>query len=287
MQAELALKWDAIVGEGPVWDYRHQCLYWVDIIRGHLYRFDPATDKNQVYDIGQYVGAAVPRETGGLLLALHHGFAFYDETTQTLTPIFDPEANIPENRFNDGKVDPQGRFWAGTMQIEPKEPKGSFYQLDANQQVTKKLEGIYISNGLAWSPDQQWFYYIDSLKHKIECYAYDGERGEIQYVRDVAHIDTELGDPDGMTIDNEGNLWVAVYGGGCILCINPENGHILDRVDVPAKKTSCCTFGGPNLDTLYITTISEDTNKETDPLAGSLFVLKPGVQGPKANFYQG
>lgn len=287
MKAELVLKWDAVVGEGPVWDYRQNCLYWVDIIRGHLYRYDPSSGLNQQYNIGQYIGAAVPRESGGLLLALHHGFAFYDEQKQEVTYINDPEANVPETRFNDGKADPQGRFWGGTMQITPKEPQGNLYLLDTNQTVQRKLEGIYISNGLAWSADQQWFYYIDSLKHKVECYAYDAERGEIQYVRDVIHIDPDMGDPDGMCIDNAGNLWVAIYNGGRIICVEPPTGKIIEQIAVPAQKTSCCAFGGENLDTLYITTISEDTDKEKDPLAGSLFAIKPGVTGPKVHFYRG
>lgn len=287
MKAELELQWDAVVGEGPLWDHRQNCLYWVDIIRGHLYRYHPTSAVNQQYDIGQYIGAAVLRESGGLALALHHGFALYDEKSEQLSPLHDPEAGHPETRFNDGKVDPRGRFWAGTMQVDPRDAVGGLYMLDTDQQVSKKLSGIYISNGLAWSDDGQWFYYIDSWKHKIECYAYDQETGDIEYERDVIHIDQSLGDPDGMTIDADGNLWVAIYNGGCILCVDPASGKTLDRVEVPAKKTSCCTFGGEALDTLYITTISEDTSREEDPLAGSLFAVKPGVRGVKASLYQG
>lgn len=287
MTAELALKWDAIVGEGPVWDYRIDRLYWVDILRGQLHKFDPVSSQNVTYEIGQYVGAAIPRESNGLILAMHQGWAFFDEDTQKLSKISDPEPDKPENRFNDSKVDSQGRLWSGTMQIEPEDPVGSLYLLDADLNAKQQISSVYISNGLAWSHDDQWFYYIDSLRHKIACYRFNSEKGEIKYERDVIQIDSAMGVPDGMTIDAHDNLWVAIYNGGRILCVDPAKGEVIGQVDVPAKKTSSCTFGGENLDTLYITTISEDTDPEVDPLAGSLFSVKPGVKGTKANFFKG
>ncbi len=287
MKAELLLKWDAIVGEGPVWDYRYDCLYWVDILREHVCKFDPKNGKNQVYEIGQYVGAAIPRSSDGLVLALQNGFGLYDESSRKLTMIENPEAHLPENRFNDGKVDAMGRLWAGTMQINPTEPQGNLYMLDTNHQVECKLDNIYISNGLIWSADNQWFYYIDSLKGCVDCYRFDLETAAINYERKVVSIDPAVGVPDGMTIDEEGNLWVAIYDGGRIIAVDPEIGKIVEQVDVPAKKTSSCTFGGENLDTLFITTISENTDPEDEPLAGSLFSVKPGVRGVRANFFAG
>ncbi len=287
MKAELALKWDATVGEGPVWDYRIQQLYWVDILRGHLYKYDPVKGVNKTYEIGQYVGAAIPRKEKGLILAMHHGWAFFDEDSASLSMISDPEATKPANRFNDGKVDSKGRLWSGTMQIEPEKPVGSLYLLDTDLKATAKLNDIYISNGMAWSEDDQVFYYIDSLQHKVMAFDFNRENGEIHYQSDVFQVDPNLGLPDGMTIDRDGNLWVAIYDGGCILCVDPTNGRILERVEVPAKKTSSCSFGGKNLDTLFITTISENTDPQEDPLAGSLFTVKPGVKGFKANFFGG
>ncbi|MEM9831345.1 MAG: SMP-30/gluconolactonase/LRE family protein [Bacteroidota bacterium] len=287
MQAELLLKWDAVVGEGPVWDYRQQCLYWVDIIRGHLYKYDPTSSHNQVFQIGQYVGAAVPRNSQGLVLALHHGFGLFDEESETLTMIYDPEVHLPENRFNDGKVDAKGRFWAGTMPINPKDPNGSLYILHPTGEVETKLDNIYISNGLAWSVDNKWFYYIDSTRGQVDCYHFDLETASIEYDREVIKIDPAIGIPDGMTIDENGNLWVAIYDGGRIIAVDPERGEIIEQIEVPAKKTSSCTFGGENLDTLFITTISENTDPLQDPSAGSLFAVKPGVKGTRTDFYGG
>ncbi|WKN42510.1 SMP-30/gluconolactonase/LRE family protein [Tunicatimonas pelagia] len=287
MKAALQLKWNAIVGEGPVWDYRQHCLYWVDILRGHIYKYDPQTGDNQIFEMGQYVGAAVPRSKEGLIVALQHGFGLYDEENKALTMLNDPETHLPKNRFNDGKVDAKGRLWAGTMQIDPKEPQGSLYVLDTTHKVEQKLDNIYISNGLIWSPDNQWFYFIDSLKGGVDCYRFDLETAAITYEREVLAIDPKVGVPDGMTIDEEGNLWVAVYDGGRVIAVNPNTGKIIQQIDVPAKKTSSCTFGGENLDTLFITTISENTDPNDEPLAGSLFSVKPGVRGIKANFYAG
>jgi len=287
MDAHLALKWDAVVGEGPVWDYRINQLYWVDILQGQLHRYDPQTKINQTYEIGQYVGAAVPCNKQGLILAMHHGWAFFNPENSQLSPISDPEADQPTNRFNDGKVDSHGRLWSGTMQINPQDPVGSLYMLDTNLEATVKIKDVFISNGLAWSDDDQWFYFIDSLRHKVSAYEFDPVSGDIKYHRDVFKVDPELGLPDGMTIDSLGNLWVAIYDGGCILCIDPKTGKVLEKIEVPAKKTSSCTFGGQGLDTLFITTISENTDPKTDPLAGSIFSVKPGVKGTKANFFGG
>lgn len=287
MKAELLLKWDAVVGEGPIWDYRHNCLYWVDILRGHLYKYNPNSRENQVFTIGQYVGAAIPRSSEGLVVALHRGLGLFDEQRSNLTIIDDPESHLPQNRFNDGRVDAKGRLWAGTMQVNPTEPRGNLYVLNTDRTIEHKLDNIHISNGLIWSADNQWFYYIDSLKGCVDCYRFDLETANIKYERQVITIAPEVGVPDGMTIDAEGNLWVAIYDGGRIIAVDPQQGKIIEQIDVPAKKTSSCTFGGENLDTLYITTISENTDPEEEPLAGSLFFVKPGVKGVEANFYGG
>lgn len=287
MKAELILDAKATVGEGPVWDYRKGILYWVDILQGNLHVYDPQSGSNTTHEMGQYIGAAVPREEGGLVMALHHGFAFYNDATQTLEMIRNPEANKPENRFNDGKCDPAGRFWAGTMEIEERQnPTGSLYCLNHDLSVEKKLSNLYISNGMAWSSDRTKMYFIDTLTYKVQCFAYELATGEIQYERDVAKIDPEkMGAPDGMTIDAEDNLWVAMYDGGKICCFDPVSGKLLEQIEVPARKSSSCAFGGENLDTLYITSIARDTDEETDPYAGGLFAVKPGVKGVRVDFF--
>ncbi len=287
MKAELILDAKATVGEGPVWDHRQGVLYWVDIMQGHLHIYDPHADSKTTHEIGQYVGAAVPRQEGGLVMALHHGFAFYNDATQSLEMLKDPEADLPGNRFNDGKCDPAGRFWAGTMEIEEKNPTGSLYCLNPDLSIEKKLSNLNISNGMAWSGDHAKMYFIDTLTFKVQCFAYELTTGEIAYERDVVKIDNEkLGFPDGMTIDAEGNLWVAMYDGGKVCCFDPATGELLEQIEVPAKKSSSCAFGGENLDTLYITSIARDTD-ETDPQAGGLFAVQPGVKGVQADFFAG
>lgn len=288
MQAELILDAKAIVGEGPVWDHRQALLYWVDIMHGHLHVYDPQTNKDVVHEIGQYIGAAVPRENGGLVMALQHGFAFYDTSSENLEMIHDPEQHMPGNRFNDGKCDPAGRFWAGTMEIEEQNPTGSLYYLNPDLHVQKKLSNIHISNGLAWSGDHAKMYFIDTLTYKVQCFAYEITTGEIQYERDVVKIDRKkMGAPDGMTIDAEDNLWVAMYDGGKVCCFDPDTGTLLEQIAVPAKKSSSCAFGGENLDTLFITSIGRDTDAQTDPYAGGLFAIQPGVKGVRADFFNG
>lgn len=289
MKAELILDAKATVGEGPVWDHRKALLYWVDIMQGHLHVYDPHADKDTVHEFGQFVGAAVPRAEEGLVMALQHGFAFYHDATQSLEMIHDPEGDLPGNRFNDGKCDPAGRFWAGTMEIEEKQnPLGNLYCLNHDLSVEKKLSNLYISNGLAWSSDHTKMYFIDTLTYKVQCFAYELTTGEIQYERDVVKIDPEqMGAPDGMTIDAEDNLWVAMYDGGKICCFDPVAGKLLEQIEVPAKKSSSCAFGGEDLDTLYITSIARDTDVQTDPYAGGLFAVKPGVKGVRADFFKG
>lgn len=289
MKAELILDAKAAVGEGPVWDYRKSILYWIDILQGNLHVYDPHSDTDVVHELGQLVGAAVPRKEEGLVMALQQGFAFYNDATKTLTMLHDPEADLPGNRFNDGKCDPAGRFWAGTMEHDEKENAlGSLYCLYHDLNVGKKLSGLYVSNGMAWSSDQTKMYFIDTLTYKVQCFAYDLSTGEIEFERDAVKIDPEkLGAPDGMTIDAEDNLWVAMYDGGKVCCFDPNTGKLLEQIEVPAKKSSSCTFGGEDLDTLYITSIARGTDPETDPQAGGLFAIKPGVKGVRADFFNG
>jgi len=275
---------DTELGEGPVWDPRTQMLWWVDILKGRLHGLDPATDTTQTYEMGQYLGAAVPRESGGFMLALQRGLATYDPGSNTLKMLHDPEPDKPENRFNDGKVDPAGRFWAGTMEIDPQNPNGSLYCLHpGTNKVEVKRTGVYISNGLAWTQDQQTFYYIDSLTFKLVAFDYEVSTGVISGERDAIVFDRDLGTPDGMAIDKDDNLWIAFYEGAKIACFDPRTGKQLDQVDVPAHRTTSCAFGGENLDTLYITSAA----KGGDPFGGGLFIAQPGVSGPPITYYKG
>src|SRR5699024_7131844 len=167
----------------------------------------PNMNENRTINVGQYVGAAVPRKSGGLLLALQNGFYSLDLQTEELTAITDPEKNLPNNRFNDGKCDVSGRFWAGTMPLDGEQGAGSLYCLDVDHTVKTKITDVTISNGITWSPDKRTMYYIDTPTHQVVAYDFNVEHGTISNKRVVVKIPHNMGGPDGMTADNEGMLW--------------------------------------------------------------------------------
>ncbi len=274
---ELVLNHSCLLGEGPVWDAANNSIYWVDILPGDIHRYSLADNKHTIFNVGQMVGAVALRKKGGLITAMQNGFAFVDFDNKTVEPIADPEAGLPGNRFNDGKCDPAGRFWAGTMPLNEKEPTGSLYMLDTNLDVTLKVPNVTISNGLAWSSDGSVMYYIDTPTRYIVAYDFDITTGDISNKRIAVDVHHEKGYPDGMTIDTDGMLWVAYYGGWEIVQYNPRTGEALQHIAFPVANVTCCTFGGPSLTDMYVTTakkelIEDEKNKQ--PLAGCLFVIK-------------
>jgi len=272
----------ALVGEGALWDEQAQVFYWVDILSNALYVYDPATGENRHYDIGQHVGTVVLRQSGGVMLALANGFASYDLASGQLTFIADPESHLPGNRFNDGKCDPGGRFWAGTMAYTNQSTQGSLYRLDPDMSVHKMLGSIGISNGIVWTADKRTMYYIDSTAGTVRAFDYDNASGDISNERVIVSVPKEMGLPDGMAIDADGNLWVAHYGGGCVRCWNPHTGQVIDQIDLPARNITSCAFGGEKLETLFITSAAQLLDAAAlaqQPLAGSLFAVEPGVSG--------
>ena len=272
---------NTLLAEGPVWDYRTQELWWVDIPKGLLHCHHYKSGNNRSYSIGQMLGAAVPCEGEGFILAMQHGLAFFNPKNEMLNLINDPESDLPDNRFNDGKCDPAGRFWAGSMRINrPRKPTGSLYCIDKSLQVSKKLSDIKVSNGLAWTKDAQKMYYIDTHSLKVQAFFYDVTRGEIEKEKD-ALVFEELY-PDGMCIDENDNLWIAFYGAGQVLCFDPRTGQMLEEVKVPASCTTSCCFGGVHLGTLFITSAA----KEGEDLGGAIFAVQPGVRGKKASFFR-
>ncbi|NJN82848.1 MAG: SMP-30/gluconolactonase/LRE family protein [Caldilineaceae bacterium] len=217
-------------------------------------------------------------------------FAAFDLESETLTKIADPEADNPGNRFNDGKCDPAGRFWAGTMAYDNPTDQGSLYRLDTDMSVHKMLGDIGIANGIIWSLDAKTMYYIDSVRHNVRAFDYDNATGDIANERVIIATDKSMGLPDGMTIDAEGMLWVAYYGGSCIRRWNPDTGEQLDQIDLPTKSITACAFGGPNLETLFITCACQRMDEAAlarEPLAGALFATKPGVRGVPSHKFAG
>ncbi|MBX3012250.1 MAG: SMP-30/gluconolactonase/LRE family protein [Caldilineaceae bacterium] len=280
-KVELLVDIRALVGEGPIWDATKGVLYWVDILSSMVYEYDPATGENRGYHVGQHVGTVVPRASGGLMLALYDGFAAFEPATGAITLLADPEADLPGNRFNDGKCDPAGRFWAGTMAYQDQSTQGSLYRMDADHSVHKMLGDIGISNGIVWSLDRKTMYYIDSMVNTVRAFDYDDASGAIGNGRVIIRTDG-LGLPDGMAIDAEGMLWVAHFGGSAVRRWHPATGEVMATIPLPASQITACAFGGPDLATLYITSAANGFDAAAlarEPLAGSLFATKPGVKG--------
>ncbi len=289
--AELVLDARALLGEGPIWDVRRQALYWVDIAGGKVHIFDPTTGQDRAIDVGQPVGTIVPRRNGGALVALRDGFAALDLETGALTMIADPEAHLPQNRFNDGKCDPAGRFWAGTMRLaEDRTGAGSLYRLDPDLTVHKMWSNITVANGIAWSHDATTMYYIDTPTRMVVAFEYDLATGAIANPKPVISTPDGPGFPDGMTIDAEGMLWVAYWDGWRVVRWDPATGEALAVIELPVQRPTAPWFGGPDLDVLYITSARVGLSEEAlqqQPHAGGLFAARPGVRGVPAFEFAG
>lgn len=285
--AELVLDAQAEVGEGPAWDAAAGRLIWVDITASRVHELYP-DGLARSWEVGEHVGAAAPRASGGLVLATCTGFAAL-APDGSVTPIALVEADVPANRMNDGKCDPQGRFWAGTMPYQPTPGAGSLYRLDPDGRVERVLSGLGLANGLGWSPDAKTLYFIDSTTQSVGAYDFDPGHGSLSSRRLVAAIDPAEGMPDGMTVDDEGYLWVALWGGGCVRRYRPD-GTISAVVHLPVSQVTSCAFGGPDGSDLYITSAAHQLSEQqlsAEPHAGGLFRCRPGITGPPAIPYSG
>ena len=290
MNCELVLKARAALGEGPVWDDRRHVLYWVDIEGCAVHIYDPATLVDRQIDTKERVGCLAPRLNGGLVLGLERGWAALDIESQSIVYLVDPENHMPRNRFNDGKCDPQGRFWAGTMSMDKEKEAGSLYCLYPDLTFRTMITGVTTSNGLAWSSDHKTLYYIDTPTLKVVAYRYNPETGDISGKKTAVTIPKDRGKPDGMAIDEEDKIWVAHYGGGMVSRWDPKKGNLIDTVEVPAPNVTSCAFGGHHLDRLYITTARQGMDEEAlkaHPEAGGLFCVEPGVKGTPTSVFAG
>lgn len=279
-KVELIIDAKAALGEGPIWDYDKKILYWIDIINKQLRIFDPKTHIERKIILNQQIGTVVVGTNERLVLALENGFYFLDLETEETSFIANPESNIPGNRFNDGKCDPAGRFWAGTLSKE--KGKANLYCLNTDLSITKKIDNVTTSNGIVWNMETKKMYYIDTPTNEVWGFDYDVESGEITNKEVVIKIPNGEGGPDGMTIDSDGMLWIAHWGGWKVSKWNPKIGRRLEEIKIPASQVTACAFGGDNFDELYITTARvgiKDEDLKEQPNAGGLFRVKTDVKG--------
>lgn len=290
-QAELVLDAKAELGEGALWDERTQQLYWVDIIGQSLHVYNPASNEDKRYPVGQMVSTVVLSETGEVLLAVENGFARFDLASEKLTILIDPEADKPSNRFNDGKCDPAGRFWAGTMDRSATTPNmGNLYRLDPDRSVHTMLTEVSISNGIVWTADRKTMYFIDSIPYTVTAFDYDNVTGNISNPRVVIQVPETMGMPDGMAIDCEGMLWIAHFFGGAVHRWNPHTGQVMETIRLPTSNVTSCAFGGVHLDELYITTARESLSEDQrsrETHAGGLFRVKLDTVGTLTYRFKG
>ncbi len=283
-QVEHVLTVQNKLGEGPVWSAEEQALYWVDIENNSFFRYFPTTSKYESFDVGVPIGVLALRAAGGLVMATKNGFAFWDPKTQALQFLANPEADKPHTRFNDGAVDSQGRFWAGTMcglSEICSAPEGSLYRLDPDGSVSIMETGIFIANGIDWSPDTKIMYFTDSTRHVIYAYDFDPATGAIENRRPFISTPDEIGVPDGLTVDSEGCIWSARWGGWKITRYDPT-GKVEREIQLPVQCPTSCAFGGANLDELYITSAWNELSveqKKNQPYAGDLFRVKTDTKG--------
>ncbi len=270
----------AVLGEGPGWDAAEQRLSWVDIKGGRVHRWYSDTGRVEVIEVGELVAAALPRAAGGLVLALTHDLvaADSDGTLGRRQPI---ETGIPGNRLNDAKCDPAGRLYVGSMSTTDRTGAAALYRVDQDWQVSTVLTGTTISNGLGWSPDGSRMYFNDTGADSVYVFDYDVAAGTASNKRVLYAFTPDEGHPDGLSVDADGYLWVASYGGAGVRRISP-GGELDGVLRLPVSNVTSCAFGGSALDELFVTTASDglsDAERAAQPLAGRVFRYRPGVTG--------
>ncbi len=290
MNCEVAWHDRAEVGEGPVWDATDGTLLWIDIGNSLIQRFDPSSNTNSAVVVEQGVSAAVFAKRGGLLIATTDGLAFatLSDGVAEVEPIATVESS-PSNRMNDGKCDPEGRFWVGSMTHDGSAPSGSLYRVETDLSIHPLVGGVGTGNGLGWSPDTSTMYFIDSPTRVVRVFDYDPATGEATDGRDMTlQLPNDVATPDGLSIDTEGNLWIALWEGSAVQCYSPE-GALLEVIDVPARRVTSLCFGGEGLGDLYITSAALDvSDAEIEAThAGSVFRAVPGVVGVPVSGFAG
>lgn len=280
----------SLLGEGPCWSPRDGALYWVDILTPSIHRFDAGTGQDSEIKLGTMVSLAIPKATGGLLVATPGGLMTFDDATKQLALLCHPESDRPGNRYNDGKCDRMGRLWIGSLDMSTAANRGNLFRVDPDGAWKKMDTGFTVANGLGWSPDNKRMYFTDSMRRTIYVYDFDLLSGSISNRRCFITLGANEGTPDGLTVDEEGCLWVAVWDAWHVSRYSPQGEELL-RIRMPVPRPTSCCFGGPGLDTLYVTSASVRLNEDAlraAPLSGSLFAIKiPGIRGLPETIFAG
>ena len=288
MQTTTLFPSQCILAEGPLWHKERNSCFWVDIERGVLYEYGWKSQEVKTWSFDHRVTMVIQAKDNEVILALDRSIARFDLEAEQLQWMVDLEKESPNNRCNDGACDSQGRIWVGTMALDIEEGAASLYCIESHLSVSKKISDVTISNGLAWTADDRTFYYIDTPTGKVQAYRFDQETGEITLDRTAIEIPKDMGSPDGMAMDEDGMLWIALYGGFGVYRWNPHTGEFLEKVEVPAPNVTSCAFVGENLDQLMITTaqenMSEDQLREY-PQSGDVFLADVNVKGQPAYKY--
>jgi sugar lactone lactonase YvrE len=271
VDVELVLDARAELGEGPVWDAERERLLFVDILRGDIHEFDPLTGRDRTTHVGQPVGCVAPTAAGDWVVAARDGFYRVNPETGRVHLFAAVEAGLVDNRMNDGAVDSHGRFWAGSMSMAKKSRAGSLYRLDPDGTVTRHVTGVTTSNGLDWSADRTLMFYVDTGTNRVDVFDFDDARGEVSGRRPFVFVPALSGKPDGLVVDADGFIWLALWKGGALHRYSPDGR--LDRVvKLPVSLVTKCAFGGPDLTDLYVTTahvLLSDEERAKQPTAGA------------------
>jgi sugar lactone lactonase YvrE len=286
LTASLLYPSQCTLGEGPTWHTKRKTCFWVDIEKQLLFEYNLQTQQINSWKIPHRISLIIEEENDSLLLGLQGGLGRFDLKTGELKWLLDIDKEKNNHRCNDGAIDCEGRLWIGTMDRNFKENAGTLYCIDKNFSATMKVNKVTISNGMCWSPDNKKFYYIDTPRQTVTSFLFDAASGNIQFEKIAIQVPPVMGMPDGMAIDAEGMLWIAHWGGFGVYRWNPENGKLLDKIDVPAPQVSCCAFFGDDLDQLIITTASDKLSKKDlkkYPHSGDTFVARTKVKGAAKN----
>ena len=282
MEPKIILDCSCHLGESPYWHKTSNSFFWVDIDRGILYKYHIATKKTKHWKFNHKLSLVIEGENDNLVLALDLKIASFHLITEELKWLSILNGNNIVHRFNDGKCDIKGTLWIGTLNKNFKSNSGSLYSIGKEMKFKKQIDNITVSNGIAWTENNKIMYFIDSPTQQVKAYKYDTKNNEIIFHKIAIQVPKELGSPDGMAIDKNGNLWIAHYGGHGVFCWDPKKGEIIDKISLPVPNVTSCCFGGKNLDHILITSAKENLSKKDIgkfPLSGNTFIVKTNTQG--------